>query len=113
MFGLLALILTVGAANAWWVNRQARAVGVQVAALARPGDIRMLSSDSCSVCVVARTWFTQNRVAYSECSIEQDAVCRVEYESLRLPGTPVIVVRGRPQLGFSVEKLRQALQPAG
>lgn len=109
--GLLALIVAVSAANAWWVNRQARTVGVQVAALAQPGDIRMLSSDSCSVCVVARNWFTQNRVAFSDCSIERDTACRAEYESLRTPGTPVIVVRGRPQLGFSVEKLRQALQP--
>jgi glutaredoxin len=113
MFGLLALIVVVGALNQWWANRQAGEVGAQVAALASPGDIRMLSSDTCAVCISARAWFTRNHIAYGECSIERDAACRADFEALRAPGTPVIVVRGRPQVGFSPERLRQALAPAG
>ncbi len=113
MLGLLALIVAVGAANQWWFNRKAGEIGAQVAALARPGDIRMLSSETCSVCASARAWFTQNRIAYSECTIERDAACRADFESMRAPGTPVILVRGRPQVGFSPERLRQALAPAG
>lgn len=109
MFGLLALIVSVGAANQWWANHRAGEIGAQVAALARPGDIRMLSSATCSVCVAARAWFTHNRIAYSECTIESDAACRADFEAMRAAGTPVIVVRGRPQLGFSPERLRQAL----
>jgi glutaredoxin len=113
MFGLLALIVAVGALNQWWSNRQAGEIGAQVAALVRLGDIRMLSSDTCSICVSARAWFKQNGIAYSECSIERDATCRADFEALRAPGTPVIVVRGRAQIGFSPERLRQALAPAG
>ncbi|MDP2004981.1 MAG: hypothetical protein Q8K45_04840 [Rubrivivax sp.] len=69
----------------------------------------MLSSDSCSICVVARRWFTTHGVAYSECSIERDAACRADFEATRAPGTPVMLVRGVPQVGFSPERLRQAL----
>jgi glutaredoxin len=113
MLGLLALIVSVGAANQWWANRHANEIGAQVAVLARPGDIRMLSSETCSVCAAARAWFTLNRIAYSECTIERDNACRADYEATRSPGTPVIVVRGRPQAGFSPERLRQALTPSG
>ncbi len=112
LFGLLVLIVAVGAAQQWWANRHASAIGAEVAALARPGDIHMLSSDTCAVCVAARAWFTVNRIAFSECSIERDAACRADFEATRAPGTPVVVVRGRPQVGFSPERLRLALTPA-
>ena len=112
LFGLLVLIVAVGAAQQWWANRHASAIGAEVAALARPGDIHMLSSDTCAVCVAARAWFTVNHIAFSECSIERDAACRADFEATRAPGTPVVVVRGRPQVGFSPERLRLALTPA-
>ena len=63
--------------------------------------------------MAARTWFIRNQVAYSECTIETDANCRRDFEALGAPGTPVMQVRGRNQLGFSAEALKQALQPLG
>ena len=113
LLGLVALVLAVSVASQWWVGRHEQRLGGQVAALAQPGDIRMLSSETCAVCTVARGWFTEHRVPFSECLIERDAQCQADFDATRSPGTPVILVRGVPQLGFNPERLRLALQPPG
>ncbi|MCY7316637.1 MAG: glutaredoxin family protein [Rubrivivax sp.] len=104
------LLLLISAASSWWGRQQQRTLGQQVAALALPGDIRMLSSETCAVCTVARRWFTEHRVPFSECLIERDAACRAEHQALRAAGTPVLLVRGQPQLGFSPERIQAALK---
>ena len=109
LLGLALLVLGALSAQAWWTARLREEVGAEAAALARPGDIRMLSSDSCAVCEQARRWFVANRVPYSECSIERDASCRAAFEARMAPGTPVLLVRDRALLGFSPEALRSAL----
>jgi hypothetical protein len=96
----------------WWIGHRADALGPQVAALSQPGDIRMLSSVTCSVCTQARLWFTAHRVAFSECKIELDSACLAEHRAMGAAGTPVIVVRGMPTLGFSPDVLRARLQRA-
>ncbi len=113
LLGLALLLLAVGTASAWWTQRQQGQLAREVAALARPGDIRMLASDHCGVCLSARRWFQAHGVAYSECSIERDAACRQAFEAARAPGTPVMLVRGVPQLGFNPQALRAALQARG
>ena len=109
LIGLAVLVLAITAASQWWAGRAARQLGAQVAALAQPGDIRMLSSESCAICHVARQWFVANQVAFSECLVERDAACRAEFEATRSPGTPVLLVRGQPQVGFSGQRLLQGL----
>lgn len=113
LFGLALLVLAITALSSWWAGRSEQALGARVASLAAPGDIRMLSSETCAICTVARRWFTEHRVAYSECLIERDTACRAEFDALGARGTPVLVVRGQPQLGFSPERLSAALQPRG
>ena len=110
LLGLVALVLAISAASTWWGQRHEARLGEQVAALAAPGDLRMLSSDSCAICVVARRWFKEHGVAFSECSIERDAACRAQFEAMLAPGTPVILVRGRAQLGFDPARLLASLQ---
>ena len=110
MLGLVVAVLCVSAASQWWAGRQERQVGEQVATLAVAGDIHMLSSDTCGICAMARAWFKQHRVAYTECSIETDTACKAAFEAVGSPGTPVLVVRGKAQLGFQPERLQQALQ---
>ncbi len=109
LIGLAAAVLVIGAASQWWAGRHDGQVGARVAALARPGDIRMLGSETCAVCAVARAWFDANRIPYSECLIERDEACRAAFDAGGWSGTPVILVRGRPQLGFSPELLQEAL----
>lgn len=112
LFGLLLLILSVSLASQWWASRQDRNTGMQVAALVQPGDIRMLASETCSICDAARAWFTEHRVPFTECVIERDAGCKAAFEASASPGTPVLLVRGKVQVGFSPERLRAQLAPA-
>ena len=111
LLGLALLVVGISGLASWWAGRSEQALGARVAALAAAGDIRMLSSETCAICAVARRWFAEHRVAYSECLIERDTACRAAFDALGAPGTPVLVVRGQPQLGFSPERLHAALQP--
>jgi glutaredoxin len=95
----------------WWAGHRQAEVGRQVAQWAAPGDLQMLSSTTCPICTQARQWFRQHGVAFDECFIETDAACRARFEATRSPGTPVIVVRGIPQVGFSPQRLADSLQP--
>ena len=99
---LLAVVLVVwGASEAlrtWFADR----LGREVAALAQPGDIEMIASDTCIFCAQARTWFEANKVPFTECSIERDEACAARFRALMSPGTPVLLVRGQPLLGLSL-----------
>ena len=113
LLGLVLLVLAVSAGNRWWVARHDDAQGQQLAALARPGDIRMMSSENCAICLEARNWMLRNRVVFTECLIERDTACRADFDALGAAGTPVMWVRGQPQLGFNAERLRVALARPG
>ncbi len=84
-------------------------LGRELAASARPGDIVMLSSETCPYCTQARLWLTHHRVTFSECFIERDAACAARYEALQSPGTPTLVVRGKRQIGFDARRVAREL----
>jgi hypothetical protein len=107
---LAALLVVTSGGSAWWAARQQAELGQQVAALARPGDIRMLSSQTCAICMAAHAWFVAHRIPFSECKIETDAACLREYEAVGSPGTPVMVVRGQAEAGFSPTRLKDRLK---
>jgi hypothetical protein len=109
--GLVAVILVAGGLSQWWAARQQADVGRQVAQAAAPGDIQMLSSTTCAICTTARLWFREHEVPFQECFIETDAGCAARFEATRSPGTPVILVRGIPQVGFSPQRLADSLKP--
>jgi len=110
LLGLAVLVLAVAAASSWWAGLHDQRLGQQVATLAQPGDVHMLSSDSCAICLVARRWLTEHRVPFTECSIERDPVCRATFEATQAAGTPVMLVRGQPHLGFQPSHLLRLLQ---
>ncbi|HET9821366.1 MAG TPA: glutaredoxin family protein [Burkholderiaceae bacterium] len=112
LLGLAALALAVGGATTWWQGNAARRDGERLAALAGPGDIRMLSSETCVFCAAARRWLTGHRVAFDECFIERDADCRALYEATGARGTPTLLVRGQAQLGFDARRVIAALERA-
>ena len=104
-------LLVLGASAAMQGLRawsQAR-LGPQVAALAKPGDIFMISSQTCSYCASARAWFEANQVPFGECLIERDAYCAAKYNALMAPGTPVLLVRGKRLIGFNAQAVADAL----
>ena len=95
-----------------WQDRGQQALGDRIAAAAAPGDLHMISSTTCGHCTQARRGFAAPEGAFAESCVERDAACRAEFERLQAPGTPVILVRGRPQLGFSPPRIAERLGPA-
>ena len=111
---LVVLVLMAGAANQWWHGASERRDGARLAALAQPGDIRMLASVTCVYCEAARHWMTAQGVRFDECFIERDAQCQALYDASGARGTPTLLVRGRVQVGFQAKRVIEALQgPAG
>jgi glutaredoxin len=110
LLGLFVVLVGISTASSWWVRSQQQEAGEQVAQLAKAGDIQMFSSVTCGICAEARLWFTQNQIAFNECLIEKDAACRSNFERSGAVGTPLIVVRGQPQLGFNRALVLRALQ---
>ncbi len=113
LVSLAALVLAVGGLTQWWASRQelqhGARLGAQVAVLAGPGDIRMLGSEVCAACKVARHWFAEHEVPFKECSIERDSACRADFQATQASGTPVLLVRGQAQVGFSPDRVLAAL----
>lgn len=110
-FAPLALLVAAGWAGVqllqdWGSER----IGREMAANAKAGDILMLSSVDCPYCKEARAWFKAHGVAFGECFIERDAACAAAYQALQAPGTPTLLVRGKRQVGFSAERVAQALR---
>src|SRR3954470_21035988 len=106
---LLLLVVAVVAATQLPAVFESRAVAAEVAAAAKPGDITMVSSDTCPYCKEARAWFTAHKVPFKECFVERDSDCATLYAALQSPGTPVLVVRDRRQVGFDPRRIAQAL----
>lgn len=106
-----ALILGVTGLVTLWQNHRDDAVGRELAGLARAGDIRMLSSTTCVFCTRARHWLQARQVPFDECFIDRDAVCAEQFRALQQRGTPVLLVRGQVQLGFSPLQVRDRLAP--
>ena len=95
------VVALASGASHWWRVHLAGSLGERMAALARPGDIQLLSSTTCVYCTVARRWLTDQQVPFKECFVEQDADCAQRYQALGARGTPTVVLRGAMQLGFS------------
>jgi glutaredoxin len=108
--GLVAVIATVLVGTQGISRWSQHRLGEQVAAAARPGDIKMIASVTCVYCAAARAWFSEHRVPFDECMIERDAVCADAYRALNAPGTPVMLVRGQRLLGFDAPSIAKALQ---
>ncbi|MFG6433070.1 glutaredoxin family protein [Roseateles sp. LYH14W] len=111
----LSLFVVVGltALASWaWRSHVAAEDGQLLAQRAKPGDIRMISSETCGWCTVARRWMTQQRVPFTECFIERDAQCLADYQALGGRGTPTLVVRGQTVTGFDRARIIGILEQA-
>jgi len=92
-----------------WQSYTDRKSGVALAALAKPGDIVMLSSETCAYCKSASRFMTQHQIPFSECFIETDATCAESYRAQQAPGTPTLLVRGQRLVGFDPERIAKVL----
>lgn len=107
---LFVVIALAWAASAAWRGHVAGQDGVLLAQRARPGDIRMLSSETCPYCLAARRWMMQQGIPFQECFIERDAQCLADYQAQGGVGTPTLVVRGQRVVGFDRARLIEILQ---
>ncbi len=108
------IVLAVMLALAWGgmqlLRRHADAEdGEQLRALAKPGDVLMLGSVTCTFCAQARSWLEEEKVPYRECLIERDADCLREYQARGGFGTPTFVVRGHTVVGFDRQAIAKLL----
>jgi glutaredoxin len=110
---LLALVAVVWGASAAWRGHVAAQDGELLAQRVKPGDIRMISSETCPYCLAARRWMTEQGVPFKECEIERDAQCLADYQALGALGTPTLVVRGQRVIGFDRARILQLLDGAG
>lgn len=111
----LSLFLVVGVA--WlaataWRGHVAAQDGERLVQHVQPGDIRMISSETCGYCIAARRWMTEQRIPFDECLIERDAQCLADYQALGAVGTPTLLVRGQRVIGFDRARLLQILERA-
>jgi glutaredoxin len=109
---LLVVIAVAWVASWAWRGHVAAGDGEVLTRLAKPGDIRMLSSEICGYCLAARRWMTQQGVPFSECFIERDAACARDYQAQGAIGTPTLLVRGQRVVGFDRARLLEILQKA-
>ena len=106
----LLVVIAVAAVASWaWRGHVGAADGEALKPHVRPGDIRMISSETCGWCVAARRWLTQQAIPFQECFIERDAQCRADYQALGAAGTPTLLVRGQRVIGFDRARLREIL----
>ncbi len=112
-WSLAAVVLVIGAAQVGWRWHTEQQQGQALAAVAREGDIAMISSLTCVYCAEARRFLTQHRIPFSECFVERDAACAARYQALGARGTPTLVVRGQAQLGFDAGRVTARLAQPG
>lgn len=110
LMGLGVLLFAVSTAQTWWADRYDSQLGSRVADLAAPGDIRMVSSENCAICQLARNWLLEHRVPFQECFIERDSECLATHQASGAVGTPLFIIRGQMQMGFNAEALQSTLR---
>jgi glutaredoxin len=74
---------------------------------ARNKRVVMYSAEWCGVCKVAKKYFTDKKVAFTEYNIDTNAKAKAEFDKLGGRGVPVILVGNRRMNGFSAGGFEQ------
>lgn len=111
-WSLFAVVAVTWLASSVWRSHLAAQDGELLSRRVQPGDIRMLSSETCGWCTAARRWMRSEGVAFSECFIERDAQCAADYQARGGLGTPTLVVRGQTVVGFDRERVIELVSGA-
>ncbi|MFG6416428.1 glutaredoxin family protein [Roseateles sp. DC23W] len=107
----LLVVIALAAAASWaWRSHVKSVDGELLAQRVQPGDIRMISSETCGWCTAARRWMQDEGIAFDECFVERDAQCRADYQALGGMGTPTLIVRGQTVMGFDRARIIEILQ---
>jgi len=107
---LFVVVALAWAGSTAWREHVASQDGVLLARRVRPGDIRMISSETCPYCLAARRFMSQEGIPFQECFIEREEKCLADYQALGAVGTPTLVVRGQRVTGFDRARLLEILK---
>jgi glutaredoxin len=111
---LLLVVALAAIATTLWQRHRGASELEAIAGLAGPGDLYLYSATWCGWCTRAKRQLDAHGVCYGACEIDLDASCRARFDALatRLgrSGTPIVLVRGEPQLGFDAARVRRALE---
>ena len=73
-------------------------------------NVTIYSTPTCSFCKMAKQYFTENNVAYTEIDVAADEVAREKMFTIsKQMGVPVIDIDGEVTVGFNKPKLAQLL----
>jgi glutaredoxin len=107
---LLAVVALAWLGSQAWCGHVADRDGELLARHVQPGDIRMLSSETCPYCLAARRWMKQEGIPFQECFIERGSQCLADYQAQGGVGTPTLIVRGQRVIGFDRGRLLEILK---
>jgi glutaredoxin len=75
-------------------------------------SVVMLSASWCEVCKRARSWLTQNGIAFTEYDVERDPKGKEEYKRRGGKGVPIILFGDQRMDGFNTARLEAMLAKA-
>jgi len=85
----------------------------EIATARRRVPVVMYSTAWCGVCKRARKYFEENRIAFEEHDVDQNAAARAEYERLNpRRSVPTIKIADEVVVGFSAVAVERALDAA-
>lgn len=74
-------------------------------------NVTIYSTPTCTYCKIAKEFFAENKVEYTESDVSQDEVKRNEMvEKSGQMGVPVIDIEGEIIVGFDEAKLKELLE---
>jgi len=74
-------------------------------------SVIIYTTPSCSYCTMAKNWFKENKIKYTEYNVARDT--HKADEMVRKSGqmgVPVLEINGRVIVGFDKQKIEQALK---
>ena len=74
-------------------------------------SVIIYTTPSCGYCTMAKNWFKENRIRYTEYNVARDMKKADEMvKKSGQMGVPVLDVNGRIIVGFDKQKIEQALR---
>jgi len=73
-------------------------------------EVKIYSTPTCHFCHLAKEYFTENKIEYTEYDVAADAEKRTEMmEKTGQMGVPVIDIAGETVIGFNEAKIKELL----
>lgn len=72
-------------------------------------DVLLYTSNTCPYCTLAKDYFDEKGVEYTERNVQTDKTARQELMDMGHMGVPVIVINGEEIVGFDKNKLEEML----